>query len=219
MHRGPGIGELQYRFERAMLALDRFTAERLLAEACGTQASAEVVETIVAPALEHIGKSWEAGFVALSQVYMSGRLCEDVVGAFLPVHPPLEAHRPRIAIATLEDFHLLGKRMVLCALRASGFAVRDFGRGTAEELAARAAAEEVDILLLSTLMISSALRVRAVRSLVAERRPSARLVVGGAPFRLNPELAAQVGADAVGHTSADAIAILRGMTGRGQPCP
>ncbi len=215
---GPIRAELQYRFERALLSLDRFAAERLLAEASRGPARVEVVEAIVAPALEHIGLEWEAGSMALSQVYMSGRLCEDVVTSLLPAPAAAGWKGPRIAIATLEDYHVLGKHMVLSALRASGFAVRDLGRGTAEELASRAAAEEIDLLLLSMLMVSSALRVKDLRDLVQSRRARVRLVVGGAPFRLNPALGEQVGADASGRNSADAIAIVRDMTRRGCQC-
>jgi hypothetical protein len=50
----------------------------------GWPTTLEVIERVVAPALEHLGLEWEAGTVALSQIYMGGRLCEDLVNELLP---------------------------------------------------------------------------------------------------------------------------------------
>jgi methanogenic corrinoid protein MtbC1 len=208
--------DLSYRFERALLALDRGGARRLIEAARAERSEVEVIEAIVAPALEHVGRGWEAGTVALSQVYMGGRLCEEIVNALLPGGGDGRESEAPIAIATLDDYHLLGKRIVLSALRASGFAVRDYGRGTAAEIAERALADGIEILLLSTLMLPAALRVREVRSIVSRRGAGVRLVVGGAPFRMDARLAEEVGADASGTNTADAISIVRGFTG-GRP--
>ena len=41
------------------------------------------MEKLVVPALERIGAGWEQGRVALSQVYMSGRICEELVDTLL----------------------------------------------------------------------------------------------------------------------------------------
>lgn len=40
------------------------------------------------PALDRIGTGWENGTIALSQVYMSGRICEEVVDDLLPTGAP-----------------------------------------------------------------------------------------------------------------------------------
>jgi len=211
-----GDPDLLHRFKRALLTLDKHEARRLADETRSGRGAIGVAEALVAPALEHIGQAWEAGTVALSQVYMCGRLCEELVNAMFP-EAAADGGRARaapLAIATLDDYHMLGKRIVLAALRASGFAVRDYGRVTVEEVAARARADEVEVLLLSTLMLPAALRVKELRALLARQGSRARLVVGGAPFRLDPHLAREVGADEFGRNSADAIAIVRRLTRR-----
>ncbi len=206
--------QLRFRLERALLDIDSLGARRLVREACARRSSIEVVESVIVPVLSMVGQAWQEGTASLSQVYMSGRICEELVEAVVPM-PPLDRNqRPRIAIATLEDYHLLGKRLVLSALRASGFAVRDLGRGDAREIASRALEQEVDILLLSTLMLFAALRVEQVRALLGRHQRKVQIVVGGAPFRFDPALAAEVGADASGRNTADAIAIVRRLTGR-----
>jgi methanogenic corrinoid protein MtbC1 len=207
----PVGAEVLHHLKRALLTLDGGEAKRLVESARARLPAVAVVESLVAPALEHLGQAWENGSAALSQVYMGGRLCEEIVNGLLPIDVARESRSP-IAIATLEDYHLLGKRIVLSALRASGFAVRDYGQGTVEEIGARAVADGIDLLLVSTLMLPSALRVKDLRSLLAARGSRARVVVGGAPFRLDDRLGPEVGADAVGRNTADAIAIVRRLS-------
>lgn len=211
-HAVPGGADLLHHFERALLTLDSGEARRLVDAARAVLPAVTVIESIIAPALEHLGLAWESGTAALSQVYMGGRLCEEIVNAVLPLHDARES-RLAIAIATLEDYHVLGKRIVLSALRSSGFAIRDYGQGTAEEIGARAIGDGIDILLVSTLMLPSAIRVRDLRSLLSRRGSRARVVVGGAPFRMDDRLGLEVGADAVGRNTAEAIAIVRRLFG------
>jgi methanogenic corrinoid protein MtbC1 len=208
------FGDLQHHFTRALLTLDEGEARRLVEVAWVGRPAVEVVEELIAPALDHLGQAWDAGTVSLSQVYMAGRLCEAIVNGLLPELDRAGESTSPLAIATLEDYHLLGRRIVLTALRASGFAVRDYGQGTVEEIAARAVADEVGVLLVSTLMLPSALRVKDLRAILSRRGSTARVVVGGAPFRMDSRLGSEVGADAVGTNTADAIAIVRRMTGR-----
>jgi methanogenic corrinoid protein MtbC1 len=89
----------------------------------------------------------------------------------------------RLGIAVLEDYHLLGKRIVYSILRASGFAVRDYGRRTVEELVRLVQADEIEIPLISTLMLPSALRVKELRKQLSAADLPFKIVVGGAPFR------------------------------------
>ena len=76
-------------------------------------------------------------------------------------------------------------------------------------LVRKTVAAHVRILLVSTLMLPSALRVREVRRLLDEEGVSPKIVVGGAPFRFDPRLWKDVGADAMGAGAAEAVAIVR----------
>jgi len=202
-------------FERALLAMDRVGArETLLAAAEGAENTLAVAEEVVAPALERIGDDWEHGAVSLAQLYMAGRIAEQIVGEVLPQVRPDNGERPQMAIAVLEDYHALGKRLVLSALRSSGYAVADYGHGvTVERLVQRSRDDKLRVLLISTLMLPAALRVREVVDRLALPGPPPVVIVGGAPFRLDPELWREVGADAVGRNSAEAIALVDRFTG------
>jgi methanogenic corrinoid protein MtbC1 len=194
------------------LALDRVEATRLLSGVDDN--TLRRIEQVVVPAMERIGDAWEQGSIALSQVYMSGRICEDLVEALLPDDSEKRKGQPTMAVAVLEDYHLLGKRMVYAAIRASGYTLKDYGRMGVAALVQRARADRIDILLISALMLPSALRVAAVRESLDRAGCRARIVVGGAPFRLDEELWREVGADAMGRSASDAMAAITGLVGK-----
>lgn len=214
----PPASDYVLTFERALLSLDSVAAaqtlRQFLAQSEPAAGPALLADRVVIPALDRIGQGWEIGQVSLSQVYMSGRLCEQLLEAYQPALLPDgdsggRPAQPRLAIATLDDYHLLGKRLVLSALRAAGYAVRDYGRQEAAALAGRAAADGVQLLLISVLMLPSALRVREVRARLTALGCPARVVVGGAPFRLDRELWREAGADAVGYSASDAVRLVQ----------
>jgi len=194
--------------ERALLSLDRLAASQVLSGAGETRDPIERIEKLVAPSLDRIGEAWERGDVALSQVYMSGRICEELVDALLPPGHLSRKDQPKMAIAALEDYHLLGKRIVRSMLRAGGYAVLDYGRIDVDGLVRCALADDVEVLLISTLMLPSALRVRDVRRRLDRERAGIRIVVGGAPFRFDDQLWREVGADAMGSSASEAVEIV-----------
>ena len=72
----------------ALLSIDRLTVKEILTQPYPNLSSYQVVEELVVPALESIGAGWEAGTYSLSQVYMSGRICEEIVDSILPASDP-----------------------------------------------------------------------------------------------------------------------------------
>jgi methanogenic corrinoid protein MtbC1 len=200
-------------FREALEALDRLRADTLFEQARAGRAPLEVVERLVVPALAQIGQAWQDGSVALSQVYMSGRFCEELVERVLPPSDPDRKHQPRSAIVVLNDYHMLGKRIVYSVLRAAGFELFDYGHMGPEELVERAIADRVRVLLISVLMLPSALKIRQVRDGLLARGADVKIAVGGAPFLFDAELWREVGADAMGGSAADAVAIIEGWMG------
>lgn len=201
-------GELALEFGQALLSLDRLAARSLITELADAWPPAQVVEKLVVPALERIGVGWERGHIALSQVYMSGRICEEMVDIILPPGSPSRKNGPKMAIAVLEDYHLLGKRLVYSMLRASGFDLLDYGRVSVDDAVRRVKDDNVQVLLISTLMLPSALRVKDVRTELNESGADVKIVVGGAPFRFDDQLWKDVGADAMGRTASEAVEII-----------
>jgi len=177
-HPGPDTSSLLISdLEEALLAVDRVRAGRIIEATCAASSPVSCIETLIVPVLEEIGEKWEQGQVALSQVYMSGRISEEIVATMLPPGSPERITQPKIAIAVLEDHHTLGKRILLAVLRAGGYEVTDYGAGV------------------------------TVDGLVE------RVIQDRAPFRFDADLWKETGADAVGRSASDTLALVRGMAG------
>ena len=207
-------------FVEALLAMDRLKIEEMVASA-GAKDPLAPIDHLVVPALEYVGEQWEQGELSLSQVYMSGRLCEELITELPPLPladdgdshssevKPLRAHNINIGISTLDDYHLLGKRMVCAVLRASGYQVCDYGTTDPTTLAAHVVRDQIQVLLLSVLMLPAALRIKELRTALDAAGQRPRILAGGAPFRFDPNLCQEVGADAAGASAADALDLVR----------
>jgi methanogenic corrinoid protein MtbC1 len=200
-------------FREALLSSDTESAAAILATYLVNGTALDFVEEVLVKTLDQIGDGWENGQYALSQVYMGGRICEDLVEKILPDESGLRKAKPKIAIALLNDYHALGKRIVYAVLRAGGYQLIDYGRVEAEELIRRVKEDQIETLLISVLMLSSALQVKEVVRGLSDHQHQVRIVVGGAPFRLDRGLWQQVGADAVGFTASEALHLVSQLEG------
>jgi monomethylamine corrinoid protein len=196
--------------ERAFLTLDKEEAEKILTEALRSGSPVEIAGELVSLTLNRIGAAWEEGQLALSQVYMSGMICEELIDKILPPQSPDRKSQPKMAIAVFEDFHMLGKRIIFSTLRSSGYDLLDLGGGLhTDKLVEIVHKEKIKILLLSVLMLPSALHVKELKQKL--NGTGVKIVVGGAPFRFDENLWKEVGADAFGKDPAQAIQIVSQM--------
>ena len=203
------LAESVKELKNALMGIDRVEAHAIFGSYAGIYGSHEI-EEVVTRALEEIGNGWENGTVSLAQVYMSGLICEELINEYFPEKIFPRASNLKIGICVLLDCHALGKRIVLSVLRASGYEVLDLGMGlTEEEAAAQAAANGLDVLLISTLMLASANQVRRVRELLDAKGCAAKIIVGGAPFRFDASLWRKVGAFAGGKNASELLSILK----------
>jgi methanogenic corrinoid protein MtbC1 len=195
--------------EEALLALDRVKVKHLLTHNSRYITLFETVEKSIVPTMERIGAKWESGEVALSQVYMSGKICEEVVDEILPHDDARRISRPKIAILVYRDFHMLGKRIVLAFLRASGYQVIDYGsQNNNENIINYLKEDQIDILLVSVLMLNSALHLQTLIKAIKQANLKTKVVVGGAPFRFDKGLYQEIGADASGGNASDVLKII-----------
>lgn len=192
-------------FEQALLDLDKVEARRLLEDSVKAMSPVEVAGQIVAPALERMGNAWHEGALSLSQIYMAGRICEQLIDLILPPAASTRKYQPKMAITTLNDYHMLGKRIVYSHFRSVGFELQDYGRTGVDELVTRLIEDRVDVAMISTLMYFSALQVKDVRAQLLARGADVKLLVGGAPFNMDLRLWAEVGADAMARDGAEAV--------------
>jgi len=200
-------------FESALLQLNRVKAAKILKDCYEKEKSFEALEELATMALERIGDGWENGTVSLSQIYMSGVICEELILEYLSEKSAMKLDLPRIGIAVLCDHHGMGKRLVISALHAAGAEVIDFGVGLdVDEIVQKTMENKIEILLISTLMLPSALKVKELkRKLLDQGALSVQIIVGGAPFRLDSSLWRKVGADADGKNASSILNIIRNL--------
>jgi len=200
--------EIIDKLEQTLLSVNHIASNEILRSVENNFSPIELIEKLIVPAMNRIGDGWEKGTVALSQVYMSGKFIENWVDKILPPGHPQRTDQPQMAIAVLEDYHMLGKRIVYSLLRASGFELKDYGHVTVKKVIKQIQEDKIQILLISTLMLHSALKVKELKEEISKAGISTKIVVGGAPFRFDEELWQEVGADAMAFNANDSIKII-----------
>ena len=182
--------------EEALLSLDRIGTEVILKDLASEMEFTAVLEQAVVPLMEHIGEKWERGDVALSQVFMGGKILEDIVDKMIPQTDTQRDDDLNMALVLYKDHHLLGKRIVLSILRASGYAVKDYGQQHAiDALVEKLEVDKIEVLLISVLMLNSALDIKNLIAKIRDKNLKVIVVVGGAPFRFDTQLGDEIGAD------------------------
>jgi methylmalonyl-CoA mutase cobalamin-binding domain/chain len=202
-------------FKDALLEFDKIKAEEIISQVQVQKQTNEAVFGLISETLADIGEEWQKGDIALSQIYMVSRICDDIIEKQFANKPSFRNSDKKIAIATFMDYHLLGKKIVLSTLLSCGFNVKDFQIvSSAEELVQKTVSNNIDILLISTLMYHSAIKIKNVKEMFLEANNPVKIIVGGAPFIFDSELWKAVGADAMGYNGSDAVDIVNQWVGR-----
>ena len=167
----------------------------------------EVIDGEIVPALEVVGKGFEAGTVFLPQLLMAAEAASaafDVVRAALPADAA--AKRGPVVIATVKgDIHDIGKNIVRALLENYGFRVIDLGRDVPpEKIVETARREKAKLIGLSALMTTTVGFMEETIRQVRAAGLDAKVVVGGAV--LTADYAKTIGADYYGK---DAMASVR----------
>ena len=174
-------------------------AEAARAELAAGRAPVEVIDGAVVPALEAVGRGFEAKTVFLPQLLMAADAAGaafDVIRAALAKSgdAPTKVKGP-IVIATVKgDIHDIGKNIVRALLENYGFKVIDLGRDVAPETVLEAARRENCRLVgLSALMTTTVGFMEETIKLIHAELPGCKVMVGGAV--LTAEYAAEIHAD------------------------
>ena len=179
--------------------------ERILLQ----KSALETIEREIVPALDEIGKAYEEKQAYLPQLLMSA---EAAKSAFEKIRLSLLAKgesaekKGKIVLATVKgDIHDIGKNIVATMLENYGFEVLDLGRDVPSEHILQAVESGgAQMVGLSALMTTTLPSMAETVSLLKEKTPWVKVIVGGAV--LTQDYADKIGADAYGK---DAIAAVR----------
>ncbi|MBR6220536.1 MAG: homocysteine S-methyltransferase family protein [Clostridia bacterium] len=158
------------------------------------------------PALDEVGKGFEAGTLFLPQLLMSA---DAAKAAFAVVKEALsgqpQAVRGTLILATVKgDIHDIGKNIVKVLLENYGYRVIDLGKDVAPEAVVEAALRHgVRLVGLSALMTTTVASMEETIRRLRESCPGVKVLVGGAV--LTQAYADQIGADGYAKDAMDAV--------------
>ena len=150
------------------------------------------------PALDEVGKGFEAGTVFLPQLLMSAEAARAAFGIMkekMTKDGVERENRGAVILATVKgDIHDIGKNIVKVLLENYGFQVLDLGRDVPPEAVVSAAVrEQVPVVGLSALMTTTVPAMEETIRLLRDQAPWVKVMVGGAV--LTKEYAESIGAD------------------------
>lgn len=199
------LGEYISSYNEAVYETDKYAALEVVERALATGFTAEdIVFKLVIPAVEQmmtlIEKDPDAN---LAQHFMTAQIAAEVTERMLEKFqkPPVMIGRVIIGAAH-GDLHSLGKRIVSGCLKSLMVDVVDLGTNVkAERFVEAAVTMNAQVIAISAMMVHTATGSHGaleVRELLKAQglEQQIKLVVGGAPYRFDPELYRKVGADA-----------------------
>lgn len=158
-----------------------------------------------------VGRMWLHGEIPIADEHFGTMIAGRVLEMLHEHLPPPPPDAPRVlAMAAGGNLHDIGLRIVAQRLQADGWRVVSLGANMpADDLAWYFTDREVDLMAISVSMVLhlGAAR-RAVAMLRALPRPP-RVLLGGEPFALCPDLHLALGADASAGDAAGAVAAAR----------
>lgn len=160
--------------------------------------SMEAINQVLIPALDVVGKEFEAGTMFLPQLMMSA---ETVKNSFAAIREVLEQSgavgepKGRIVIATVKgDIHDIGKNIVKVLLENYGYDVIDLGKDVPPETIVETLKKEnIHLCGLSALMTTTVTSMEQTIHAIRQAGLDVKVFVGGAV--LNQEYADMIGAD------------------------
>ena len=190
-------------------------ARQLAKAQLSSKAPLDIVSDEIIPALDEVGKGFEAQKIYLPGLLMSA---EAAKFAFEPIKEALASDKSSVKKATVimatvkGDIHDIGKNIVSLLLENYGFEVIDLGRDVAPEAVLDAAiSHNADLVGLSALMTTTVPAMEQTIKLIREKAPHIKVMVGGAV--LTEEYAKTIGADFYGEDAMGAVRCAESILG------
>lgn len=170
-----------------------------------TKSPMEIIDTMIIPALNTVGKGFEEKKVYLPQLLMSAQAAKEAFDAIKSAIPSGENKKEKIIIATVKgDVHDIGKNIVKVLLENYGYDVIDLGKDVKPEAVADAVKSSgAKLVGLSALMTTTVPAMEETIKLLRSEAPDCKVMVGGAV--MTEEYASMIGADFYGSDAMSAV--------------
>ncbi|MBL8756982.1 MAG: cobalamin-dependent protein, partial [Phycisphaerae bacterium] len=199
------------RYLQAVLAGRRDEAEQVVLEFVDSGAPVQdAYSFILTPAQIEVGRMWHRGRITVAEEHLATRATEGAMGALRRRFPRAPANSRTVLTTTVGgDLHGVGIQMIADFFEMDGWRSIHLGANMPiGDLRQALTEHRVDLLAISA---SSALNVRSVGEAIDQVRRSpterVKVIVGGYPFNVAPELWRELGADGSASSASEAVAL------------
>lgn len=191
-------------YNEAIIDTDKEQALKVVHDALAAGSTPqEIIFQVIIPAIEQMMKVVsENPDSSLAQHFLTAQIGAQITEEMLELFEVPPTKLGRVVLGTAQgDMHSLGKRIVGGCLKSLMFDVVDLGISVApERFVEEAVKHDAQVIGISAMMVHTARGENgclAVRRMLRERRLEDRIkiVVGGAPFRFDPNLYHVIKAD------------------------
>lgn len=172
-------------------------ADELCKQALDEDMAADSVKDALAKGMEAIGQKFSRNEVFVPDVLMAAKAMQAAMNHLRPHFAAGDAtFKGTFVIGTVQgDLHDIGKNLVSMVVEGGGYKVVDLGVDVSPEKFLAAVEENPGASVgLSALLTTTMVNMEKTVSLVKEKVPGTKVIVGGAP--LTQEFADKIGADA-----------------------
>ena len=210
--------ELAKHYLDALLAADRHTANTLILDAVGAGVSIrELYLHVFQRSQQELGRLWQLNQVSVAQEHYCTAATQLIMSQLYPhIFTPNKNGRTLVASSVAGDLHELGIRMVADFFEMEGWNTFYLGANTpAADIVKTLVAHRADALALSATIT---FHIQAVAHVIAEVRSSeickdVKVVVGGYPFNVAPDLWKKIGADGYAVDALSALSVVNTLLG------
>ena len=213
------LGVLATSYLRSLLASDRRTATKLIMEEVASGTCVRDIYTYVfQPSQYEIGRLWQTNQISVAQEHLCTAATQMVMSQLYPqIFATEPVHGALVATCVSGDLHEIGLRMVADFLQMEGWDTHYLGANVPHRDVLKTLSDTgATVLAISATMT---FHVREVEALISQLRASplgdkVRVLVGGYPFRIDPNLWKSVGADAFGRDAQETIELTKQLRGQ-----
>lgn len=199
------VGEID--LKTAVIKGLKTQAEEQTKKELKTKTPLEIIDNILIPSLDKVGKDFETNKVFLPELLMSAEtasICFSVLKKEFEKNS-VENKKGKILIATVKgDIHDIGKNIVKVMLESYGYEVVDLGKDVKPEMVLKTVKEQnIRLVGLSALMTTTVPAMEETIKLLKADNPDVTVMVGGAV--LTEEYAEMIGADYYGKDAMSSV--------------
>jgi methylmalonyl-CoA mutase cobalamin-binding domain/chain len=211
------LTELSRRYMDALLRGDRQSASRIIMESAGQgTAIKDIYLYVFQRSQREIGRLWQTNLISVAQEHYCTAATQMIMSQLYPYIFASEKKGRRMVVTCVGgELHEIGARMVADFFEMDGWDTYFLGANTPIEGVLRAIVErDAEVLAISATMT---FHIDKVSSLIAEVRRAGldartKILVGGYPFNISPNLWQSVGADAYALDAQQALSAAEGLT-------